>query len=134
MEGEKNIFKNEKILNTLFDYSNKEDDILYKNEIFSPLDEDQNSEENSKKSKVEIARDKILQNLSLEEYHTFPIKNDSFVLNLNEPGKDKDKEDQDKLLDEEIDYLQNLHKLNYLTFSPFGTSFIQNLNINSEKT
>ena len=56
----------------------------------------------------------------------------SFILNLNEPGKDK--EDQDKLLDEEIDYLQNLHKLNYLTFSPFGTSFIQNVNLTSEKT
>ena len=131
MDGEKNIFKNEKLLDTLFDYSNKEDDILYKNDIYSPLDEDQNNEENSKKSKVELTRDKILQNLSLEEYSTFPTKNESSVLNLNEPGKDK--EDQDKLLDEEIDYLQNLHKLNYLTFSPFGTSFIPNLKINSEK-
>ena len=131
MDGEKNIFKNEKILDTLFDYSNKEDDILYKNDIYSPLDEDQNNEENSKKSKVELTRDKILQNLSLEEYSTFPTKNESSVLNLNEPGKDK--EDQDKLLDEEIDYLQNLHKLNYLTYSPFGTSFIPNLKINSEK-
>ena len=37
MEEEKNIIKNDKLLGTLFDYSKEIDDILYKNEIFSPL-------------------------------------------------------------------------------------------------
>ena len=132
MEGEKNIFKNDKLLDELFDYSNKEDEILYKNDIYPPLIEEENLQENSNKSKVEITRDKILQNLSLEEYSTFPQKNESFVLNLNDQGKEKEKEDQDKLNEEEIDYLQNIHKLNYLTFSPFGTSFFPNLSLNKK--
>ena len=130
MEGEKNIFKNDKLLDELFDYSNKEDEILYKNDIYPPLIEEENLQENSNKSKVEITRDKILQNLSLEEYSTFPPRNESFVLNLNDQGKEK--EDQDKLNEEEIDYLQNIHKLNYLTFSPFGTSFFPNLSLNKK--
>ena len=156
MEGEKNILNNDKLLDSLFDYSNKEDDILYKNDIdlYPPLFEEDNIEEKFKKGNVEISRDKILQNLSLEEYSTFPQKNDSFIINVNEQGKEKEKgkekkkekekekgkekekekEDQDKLLEDEIDYLQNLHKLNYLTFSPFGTSFFPNLCLNKIET
>ena len=130
MEGEKNIFENEKLLDTLFDYSNKEDDVLYKNDIYSPLMEEQNIREKDSKSKIELTRDKILQKLSLEEYSTCPTNNDSIILNTKEKGKEK--VDQEKLSEEEIDYLQNLHKINYLTFSPFGTSFYPNL-INNKK-
>ena len=128
MNDEKNILKNNKLLDKLFDYSNQQDDILYKNKIIPPLIDDKNNNEESEKNKIEITRDKILKNLSLEEYELFPPKNDSFIINTNEQGKEK--EDNDKLLSEEIDYLQNLNKLNYLTFSPFGTSFFHDLNKN----
>ena len=124
MEEEKNIFNNMELLDTLFDYSNKEDDILYKNDIYSPLIEEQYKQEIPEKNKIEITRDKILQKLSLEEYSPFPPKNDSLGINLNEKGK----EDQEKLSEEEIDYLHNINKLNYLAFSPFGTSFFPDLN------
>ena len=128
MNDEKNILKNNKLLDKLFDYSNQQDDILYKNKIIPPLIDDKNNNEESEKNKIEITRDKILKNLSLEEYELFPPKNDSFIINMNEQAKEK--EDNDKLLSEEIDYLQNLNKLNYLTFSPFGTSFFHDLNKN----
>ena len=131
MEEENNIIKNEKLLDTLFDYSKEEDDILYKNDIFSPLIDEQNNQEKNKKSDIEISRDKILQKLSLEEYNIFPSKNDSFILNLNITRKEK--EDQEQLIEEETEYLQNLNKLNYLTFSPFGNNFLSSINKDNKK-
>lgn len=118
---DKNIFKNDNILNTLFENSN-DNDILYKNDLFSPLYEE--DEENKNKSNIELNRDKIIKNLSLEDYNSFPPKNDSYVFNINENYK----EDQEKLLDDEIEHLINLHNINYLTFSPFGNNFIKNNN------
>ena len=119
MEEENNIIKNDKILDTLFDYSKEEDDILYRNDIFSPLIDEQNKQEKNKKSEIQISRDKILQKLSLEDYNIFPSKNDSTR---------KEKEEQEQLLEEETEYLKNINKLNYLTFSPFGNNFCPSIN------
>ena len=127
MDRDKNLLENEQLLKNLFDNLDEKDEKLYKNDLFIPSTEKEELFlENSQKNQTEIIRDKILKKLSLEDYTPFPPKNDSILMNDIESGKDK--EDQEKLFEEEIDHLRNLHRLNYLTFSPFGISFFPNLN------
>jgi hypothetical protein len=126
MEKDKNLLENDQLYKTLFEYSNEKENDLYKNDLFTPSIEDEElPQENNSKIRTEIIRDKILKKLSLEDYNLFPPKNDSFLINDNEVGKDKE---QEKIYEETIDHLQNLHKMNYLTFSPFGMSFCPDLN------
>ena len=128
MDRDKNLLENDQLFKNLFENTDEKDDRLYKNDLFTPSTEEYefSSQKNSKKNQTERIRDKILKKLSLEDYTLFPPKNDSILINDNELGKDK--EDQEKLFEEEIDHLRNLHRLNYLTFSPFGISFFPNLN------
>ncbi len=132
MDKDKNLLENEQLFKSLFENFDEKEEKLYKNDLFTPSTEkEEYSNDNQKKSQTEIMRDKILKKLSLEDYMLFPPKNDSILINDNELGKDK--EDQEKLFEEEIDHLRNLHKLNYLTFSPFGISFFHNLNYMAKK-
>ena len=132
MDRDKNLLENDQLFKSLFQTLDEKDEKLYKNDLFIPsTEEDESSKNNPKKSQTEIMRDKILKKLSLEDYMLFPPKNDSMLIVDNERGKDK--EDQEKLFEEEIDHLRNLHKLNYLTFSPFGISFFPNLNYMAQK-
>ena len=132
MDKDKNLLENEQLFKSLFENFDEKEEKLYKNDLFTPSTEkEEYSNDNQKKSQTEIMRDKILKKLSLEDYMLFPPKNDSILINDNELGKDK--EDQEKLFEEEIDHLRNLHKLNYLTFSPFGISFFPNLNYMTQK-
>ena len=127
MDKDINLLENDQLFKTLFEYSDDKDEKLYKNDLFIPSTEENDLFKNkTEKNQTEIFRDKILNKLSLEDYTLFPPKNDSILMNGNEIGKDK--EDQEKLFEEEIDHLRNLHRLNYLTFSPFGLSFFPNLN------
>ena len=127
MDKDINLLENDQLFKTLFEYSDDKDEKLYKNDLFIPSTEENDLLKKKKeKNQTEIFRDKILNKLSLEDYTLFPPKNDSILMNDNEMGKDK--EDQEKLFEEEIDHLRNLHRLNYLTFSPFGLSFFPDLN------
>jgi len=127
MDKDKNLLENEQLFKNLFECSDDKDEKLYKNDLFIPsTEEEEIFKKNTNKNQSEIFRDKILKKLSLEDYIIFPPKNDSMLITDNEVGKDK--EDQEKLFEEEIDHLRNLHRLNYLTFSPFGLSFFPNLN------
>ena len=48
---------------------------------------------------------------------------------VNNQKEEKKKEDeQDKLIEEENEFLRSLHRINYLTFSPFGLSFFDDNN------
>lgn len=126
MDKDKNLLENDQLLKNLFDYSEQTDEKIFKNDLFTPSTEEEELSKNGEKSQTEIIRDKVLKKLSLEEYTLFPPKNDSILINDNETGKEK--EDQEKIFEDEIDHLRNLHRLNYLTFSPFGISFFPNLN------
>ena len=127
MDREKNLLENDQLFRNLFENTDEKDERLYKNDLFTPSTEEYEfSQKNSRKNQTEIIRDKILKKLSLEDYTLFPPKNDSILITDNELNKDK--EDQEKLFEEEIDHLRNLHRLNYLTFSPFGISYFPNLN------
>ena len=60
----------------------------------------------------------------MEDYILFPPKNES---NLKlEEGNLIEKEEPEKLFEEEVDFLQKINKINYLTFSPFGENFFPN--------
>ena len=132
MDKDKNLLDNDQLFKNLFEYSDEKDEKLYKNDLFTPpTEEDEPFNNNSQKNQNEIMRDKILKKLSLEDYTLFPPKNDSILITDNELGKDK--EEPEKLFEDEIDHLRNLHRLNYLTFSPFGISFFPNLNSNEEQ-
>ena len=127
MEKDNNLLENDQLFKNLFEYSEDIDDEIYKNDLFTPsTEEEEINQENNKKNQMEIIRDKILKKISLEDYILFPPKNDSILITENDP--DKNKEDQEKLFEEEIDHLRNLHRLSYLTFSPFGISFFPNIN------
>ena len=132
MEKDKNLLENEQLYKTLFEYSSEKDNDLYKNDLFTPSIEDEElPQKNNSKNKKEIIRDKILKKLSLEDYNLFPPKNDSFLITDNEVGKDKE---QEKIFEDTIDHLRNLHRMNYLTFSPFGMNFCPDLNSIKKKT
>lgn len=132
MEKDNNLLENDQLFKNLFEYSEDKDDELYKNDLFTPSTEEEGlNQDNNKKNKMEVIRDKILKKISLEDYILFPPKNDSILIAENDP--DKNKEDQEKLFEEEIDHLRNLHRLSYLTFSPFGLSFFPNINSITQK-
>ena len=53
------------------------------------------------------------------------------MITENEVGKDKE---QEEVFEKTIEHLRNLHRLNYLIFSPFGMSFCPDLNSIKKKT
>ena len=114
---EKHI-ENDELFKNLFEYNEKEDEKLYKNNLFVLKEE---IEKQNPTNYTQFIHDTILNRIALEDYTTFSPKNENY-------NDQQNKEDIEKLSDEEIKHLQNIHRLNYLTFSPFGTSFFPNLN------
>jgi hypothetical protein len=114
--------KNEKLeeefFTNLFEKKEKEqNEQLYKNEFYV-LEEEMKT--NKDKNSLQFMHDALLNKLMLEDYSPFPPKNDE-PENINDKKKEDEKEKE--LIKEENEFLRSLHRINYLTFSPFSLSF-----------
>jgi len=125
----KKLTKNKKceilndVLTDLFEKKEKDqNEQLYKNEFYI-LEEEIKSKKNQ--NSLQFMHDILLNKLMLEDYVPFPPKNDEPIIVNNQKEEKKKEDDQDKLIEEENEFLRSLHKINYLTFSPFGLSFFE---------
>ena len=116
----RNLFQN---LDSKKEEDDIEDEKLYKNNLYV-FNEELNN--NISDNILKFTHDSILNRLEIEDYSLFPPKND-FMMIENET-----KEDHEKLNDHEVEFLQNLNKLNYLTFSPFCESLSPSSNVKEE--
>ena len=120
-EKEEEIF-----FNNLFEKKEKDqNEQLYKNEFYV-LEEEMkvNKDQNS----LQFMHDALLNKLMLEDYSPFPPKNEEPTIVNNQKEEKKKEDEQDKLIEEENEFLRSLHRINYLTFSPFGLSFFDENN------
>ena len=116
----------EVFFNNLFQKKEKEsNEQLYKNEFFI-LEEEMKS--NKDQNSLQFMHDTLLNKLMLEDYSPFPPKNDEPTIVNNQKEEKKKEDEQDKLIEEENEFLRSLHRINYLTFSPFGLSFFDDNN------
>ena len=128
-DPKKEITEDNSFFNNLFENTEKEqDEELYKKNLYVLKEElDSRKDENS----IKFMHDVLLSKLILEDYTEFPPKienNNSSVNNDN-----KKEEDPEKLFEEENDFLREMHKINYLTFSPFALNFFEkSINPNNE--
>ena len=79
--------------------------------------------------------DVLLSKLILDDYTEFPPKLENLNRNslINEKDNIKKEEDPEKLFEEENEFLREIHKINYLTFSPFALNFFEkSMNSNNE--
>jgi len=113
---------------------------LYKKDLYI-MKED--LEKIKSKSKLKVMHDNILKKLINEDYRDFIFKteekeakssdnkelNKSLNENSNNNSKNNNqKEDNgEKEINEEIDYLKELYRLNYLTFSPMATEYFDKI-------
>ncbi len=111
----------ETFFNNLFEKKEKEqNEQLYKNEFYV-LEEEMKT--NKDQNSLQFMHDALLNKLMLEDYSPFPPKNEEPTIVNNQKDEKKKEDEQDKLIEEENEFLRNLHRINYLTFSPFGLSF-----------
>ena len=116
----------ENFINNLFEKKEKDqNEQLYKNEFYI-LEEELKSKKNQ--NSLQFMHDVLLNKLMLEDYVPFPPKNEEPVIINNQKEEKKKEDEQDKLIEEENEFLRSLHKINYLTFSPFGLSFFEDNN------
>ena len=125
---------------------------LYKKELYIMEDD---LEKIKSKTKLKVMHDNILQKLINEEYRDFVfntevdkekekekeissqnVKESINTVNDNSNNTNKNgnsKEDNaDKEIIEELEYLKELYRLNYLTFSPLSTEYFDNIhNLNN---
>ena len=131
-----NISEEYNYFEKLFDKAEKEQTgDLYKKELYI-MKEDLDS--NKYKTSLKLMHDTILHKFMCEEYTDFIPKNEVAQLiyppekkevNNNTNNKSTQKEDGvDKELLEEYEYLKELYKLNYLTFSPFALEYFEKIN------
>ena len=116
----------------LFENAEKEsDDQLYKKNLYV-LKED--IEKNKDQNSLKFMHDVLINKLMMEDYTVFPPKNDNQLLTKQSDKGQKNNDDPEKLLEEENEFLRELHRINYLTFSPFGLSFFDKMynDINEE--
>ena len=122
-QDEKKEKSEETFIDNLFEKKEKDtNEQLYKNEFYI-LEEELKSKKNQ--NNLQFMHDVLLNKLMLEDYVPFPPKNDEPVIINNQKEEKKKEDDQDKLIEEENEFLRSLHKINYLTFSPFGLSFFE---------
>jgi len=124
MENDPLKLYNKKTFIKLFESSNDSSDKLYKNTLLDFGDEfaKKNIEETNIESNIkEYTHNSLLNRISMEDYYLFPPKAESLL--IMEDGNLKEKQEPEKLNEEETEFLQKINKLNYLTFSPFGESF-----------
>ena len=116
----------ETFFNTLFEKKEKEqNEQLYKNEFYV-LEEEMKT--NKDQNSLQFMHDTLLNKLMLEDYSPFPPKNEEPTIVNNQKDEKKKEDEQDKLIEEENEFLRSLHRINYLTFSPFGLSFFDDNN------
>ena len=116
----------ENFINNLFEKKEKDqNEQLYKNEFYI-LEEELKSKKNQ--NSLQFMHDVLLNKLMLEDYVPFPPNNEEPAIINNQKEEKKKEDDQDKLIEEENEFLRSLHKINYLTFSPFGLSFFEDNN------
>ena len=117
---------NKKIFSKLFESSNKDsNEKLYKNtllEFSEEIPKKDLDEENIELNIKEFTHNSLLKRVSMEDYILFPPKNDPVL--IMEDGNLIEKQQPEKLFENEVDFLQKINKINYLTFSPFGSSFL----------
>ena len=125
-EEKKDKTEEETFINNLFDKKEKDqNEQLYKNEFYI-LEEELKSKKNQ--NSLQFMHDVLLNKLMLEDYVPFPPKNEEPGIINNQKEEKKKEDEQDKLIEEENEFLRSLHKINYLTFSPFGLSFFEDNN------
>ena len=122
--------KSEEIFfNNLFENKEKEvNEQLYKNEFYV-LEEEMKT--NKEQNSLQFMHDTLLNKLMLEDYSPFPPKNEEPTIVNNQKDEKKKEDEQDKLIEEENEFLRSLHRINYLTFSPFGLSFFDDISKDS---
>ena len=122
---------NKKVFSKLFESSNDSDEKLYKNTLLE-FDEENPKKEldenNSELNIKEFTHNALLKRVAMEDYSLFPPKNEP--IQIIEEGNLIEKEEPEKLYEEEVDFLQKINRINYLTFSPFGESFFPHQNKN----
>ena len=124
MENDPLKLYNKKIFSKLFESSNDSNEKLYKNTLLEFGDEFQTKdldETNTESNIKEFTHNSLLNRISMEDYILFPQKSESVF--IMEDGNLKEKQEPEKLYENEVEFLQKINKLNYLTFSPFGESF-----------
>ena len=134
-----NISEEYNYFEKLFDNAEK-DQIgdLYKKELYI-MKED--LDQNKYKTTLKLMHDTLLQKFMCEDYSEFIPKNEVAQLinppenknlnnnNNNNNTKNPKKEDGvDKELLEEYEYLKELYRINYLTFSPFALEYFEKMN------
>ena len=114
---------NKKTFIKLFESINDSNDKLYKNTLLDFGDEfDKKIDETNTELNIkEYTHNSLLNRISMEDYYLFPPKAESLL--IMEDGNLKEKQEPEKLNENETEFLQKINKLNYLTFSPFGESF-----------
>ena len=135
--GDSNDFS---LYGNFFDRSDmEEDDSLYKKQLYVLEDEKFTKKE---QSNLTLKHKGLLNRLILEDFSVYPLKkdpNDSTVESKKEEvsssykkklstddnnNKDVKKIDElEKFAEDENEFIKDLHRINYLTFSPFSLSF-----------
>ena len=132
-DPKKEITEDNSFFNNLFENAEKEqDEELYKKNLYVLKEDlDSRKDENS----IKFMHDVLLSKLILEDYTEFPPKLENLNRNslINEKDNIKKEEDPEKLFEEENEFLREIHKINYLTFSPFALKFFEkSMNLNNE--
>ena len=131
-----------------FDNLDTEDDeSLYKKQLYI-LENDTFTKKDE--STLTLKHKSLLNRLILEDYSVYPLKkelekNNNIVLNIGEKEqnndnnnndnvnfkekrksekyKDKNMEELEKFAEDENEFIKDLHRINYITFSPFSLNF-----------
>lgn len=132
MFDQKKIAEDYTFFANLFNVTEKDqDEELYKKQLYVLKDEiDDKINQNSLKFKHDV----LLSKLMLEDYNEFPPKNTASSQQKNQNDKDggSKEEEGEKLAEQENEFLRELHRINYLTFSPFALSFFDKFGENTE--
>ena len=132
MFDQKKIAEDYTFFANLFNVTEKDqDEELYKKQLYVLKDEiNDKINQNSLKFKHDV----LLSKLMLEDYNEFPPKNTASSQQKNQNDKDggSKEEEEEKLAEQENEFLRELHRINYLTFSPFALSFFDKFGENTE--
>ena len=121
----------------------EEDESLYKKQLYVLEDDKFTKKE---ESNLTLKHKGLLNRLILEDFSVYPLKKDpldspentkreeSNKKKLNNDDKDSKKVDElEKFAEDENEFIKDLHRINYLTFSPFSLGFFNKNNSNKNK-
>lgn len=122
-DGPKNDNPEEAFLSELFSSTEKDqDDQLYKKDFYVLEEEIANKKD---QNSIKFKHDVLLKKLILDDYCQFPPKREIKELNTIE-RKNSSIEGtggNENAVDNESEFLKEVQRINYLTFSPFGLKF-----------